>query len=343
MSHVTEIRATPHPWVAQFQDRIGFGLQIGARQGDPGPGRSLVRAAQVGDRLGFDAFFLGDHPAWSPEIWTHFGAIAATTERIRFGPMVAANPYRPPLLTARILSDLDHLSNGRAINGLGIGWNAADYDLGVNEFDRMGLPYPSTRERQEALEEAIELIRGLWSHDRFDFDGRYYRAAGASIPAPVQQSGPPLVLAGGGERVTLRQVARLADACNFGPGPAGGCESPSDAARKHAALRRHCEEVGRPFKAVLRTHFTHWVMVARDRTSLEAKRARYFPAGPDSFWAAKLVAETVEGAIAYFQSYADAGTQYFVAQVLDPYDDETFELLIQEVAPHIQTRPFVAA
>src|SRR6476659_4518206 len=97
-AEMSEARTTPHPWVAQFQNRIGWALQVGARPDDPAPGRSIVRAAQVADRLGFDAFFLGDHPAWAPEVWTHFGAIAATTERIRFGPMVAASPYRPPLL-----------------------------------------------------------------------------------------------------------------------------------------------------------------------------------------------------------------------------------------------------
>ncbi len=122
------------------------------------PARRLIAAAQLCDRIGIDAVFLGDHPAWSPEIWVHFAAIAVSTERIRFGPMVSANPYRNPVLTARILSDLDHLSDGRVINGLGIGWNAADYDLGTNEFERMGLPYPSVRERQEQLDEAIQII-----------------------------------------------------------------------------------------------------------------------------------------------------------------------------------------
>ena len=141
-----------HPWVAQFQSRVGFGVQLGSGFGDGNSGKRLIAAAQLCDRIGIDAVFLGDHPAWSPEIWVHFAAIAVSTERIRFGPMVAANPYRNPVLTARILSDLDHLSDGRVINGLGIGWNAADYDLGTNEFERLGLPYPSVRERQEQLD-----------------------------------------------------------------------------------------------------------------------------------------------------------------------------------------------
>ncbi len=336
---MAEVRTDAHPWVRQFADRIGFGLQVSSRGDDPNPGRSLLRAAQAADQSGFDAFFLGDHPAWAPEVWTHFGAIAVSTERIRFGPMVAANPYRPPLLTARIVSDLDHLSEGRVINGLGIGWNAAAYGLGSNEFDRMGLPYPATRDRQLALAEAIELMRQLWSGQPVDFEGEFYTARGARVSPPLQQPEPPLVLAGGGERVTLRQVARLADACNFGAGPAGGCESPRDAARKHSALKRHCEELGRPFDAVLRTHFTHWLMLAPDERALADKLAHYFPDGLDSFWGPMLVRATPESAVDYFQAFADAGSRYFVVQVIDPYDDETFSLLMEQVAPRVMARP----
>src|SRR5918997_1405847 len=98
-------------------------------------------------------------------------------ERVGFGlQAVAANPYRPPLLTARLASDLDHLSDGRSILGLGIGWNASDHGLGTNEFERMGLPYASTRERHAALEEALAIIRGVWGLQPFSFAGRHYRA-----------------------------------------------------------------------------------------------------------------------------------------------------------------------
>src|SRR5215217_792940 len=218
-------RPSLHPWVAERRDRITFGLQLSASRGTQAPGPALVAAARVADDLGFDAVYLGDHPAWSPDPFLHFAAMAVTTRRIFLGPMVSAVPYRNPLLIARLLSDLDHLSGGRFINGLGIGWNAADYGLGTNEFDRMGLPYPSTADRQAGLEEAIAIIRGLWGPDPFTYHGRHYRIANAQIPPPLQRPEPPLILAGGGERVTLRQVARLADVSNFGPGPAGGVDT----------------------------------------------------------------------------------------------------------------------
>ena len=325
----------PHPWVVDRRQRVTFALQAVAGAGGTDPGKQLVAAGRQADALGFDAFFLGDHPAWAPECWLHLAALAVTTERVGLGQMVAAAPYRPPLLTARLASDLDHLSDGRAVLGLGIGWNAADYGMGTNEFDRMGLPYPSTRERQIALEEAIAIIRGAWGAEPFSFDGTFYQATGAHVTPPLQADGPPLILAGGGER-TLGQVARLADIANFGPGPAGNVDSPAIAREKFAILRRQCEAAGRPYADILRSYFTHWLILAEDDAALERKIAHYFPDGLDAFWGKYLIAHAPEAAIAYFQTFADAGLQYFVVQVLDPHDDETLRLLAERVAPAIQ-------
>jgi alkanesulfonate monooxygenase SsuD/methylene tetrahydromethanopterin reductase-like flavin-dependent oxidoreductase (luciferase family) len=326
-----------HPWVAGLQGRVGFALQAVARGDEPSPGRQLIHAGILADRHGYDAFFLGDHPAWAPEAWMHLGAVALQTSHIRLGQMVAAAPYRTPLLTARVQSDLDHLSGGRSILGLGIGWNAADYGLGANEFDRMGLPYPPTRERQEALEEAINLIRGLWGPEPFTWEGRHYRAHEANVAPPVQAGGPPLVIAGGGKR-TLGQVARLADCCNFGPGPAGGTDTPADAAARLAVLDEACAEHGRDPRDILRSHFTHWLITAGSEQEVEDKVARYFPNGLDPFWGAYLVRGTPEQVAAYYQGFVDAGMGYFVVQTLDPYDEETISLLMSAVAPAIQPR-----
>lgn len=321
-----------HPWVHQFQDRIGFALQAVAAHGTGAPGKRLLQAGQLADTYGFDAFLLGDHPAWAPECWVHLAALAVTTQRVRLGQMVSANPYRPPLLTARLASDLDHLSDGRSILGLGIGWNAADYGLGANEFERMGLPYDATRERQAALEEALAIIHGVWGAEPFTFAGRYYRATDAQVPRPVQTPTPPLVIAGSGER-TLSQVARLADAANFGPGPAGQVGTADAARDKLALLRRQCEAAGRPYDDILRSHFTHWVILAPDDSAVQAKIARYFPQGLDQFWGAYLVAGTPEAVVRHYQAYVDAGIQYFVLQTLDPTDEETICLAAEQLLP----------
>lgn len=324
-----------HPWVAGLQGTIAFALQAVARGTDPSPGLQLIHAGKLADRYGFDGFFLGDHPAWAPEAWMHLAAVALATERVRLGQMVAAVPYRTPLLTARVQSDLDHLSGGRSVLGLGIGWNAADYGLGANEFDRMGIPYPPTPERQAALEEAVHLIRGLWSGKPFTWAGEHYRAHDASVAPPLQAGGPPLVIAGGGKR-TLDQVARLADASNFGPGPAGGTDAPADAAARLALLDAACDRAGRDPGDILRSHFTHWLISAETGREVAAKVARYFPDGLDPFWGAYLVRGTPEEVAAWYQGFADAGISYFVVQTLDPFDEETISLLGNRIAPMVR-------
>ncbi|MCC6314360.1 MAG: LLM class flavin-dependent oxidoreductase [Thermomicrobiales bacterium] len=330
-------RTTPHPWVAERRGRVNFALQAVAPADADNPGRVLLRAAQSADRLGFDGFFLGDHPAWAPEPWLHLGAAALLTDRVWLGQMVLAAPYRNPLLTARLASDLDRLAGGRTVLGLGIGWNAADYGIGSNEFDRMGLPYPPTRQRQDALEETIAIMRGVWGSEPFSFAGQFHRVEAANVPPPLQPAGPPLVIAGAGER-TLRQVARLGDICNFGPGPAGRVDTPDDARSKLATLIGICAEIGRPIETVLPSHFTHWLLLAPDEAAVAAKVARYFPNGLDPFWGAQLIAGTPELAAAYYQGFVDAGIDYFIVQTLDPSDEETLVLATERVLPMLHPR-----
>ena len=327
-----------HPWVASWRGRVGIALQAVARPNQADPGGQLIHAGELAEKHGYDAFFLGDHPAWAPEVWLHLAVIARATRRVRLGQMVAAVPYRSPLLTARLASDLDHLSGGRSILGLGIGWNAADYGLGANEFARMGLSYPPARERQAALEEAVTIIRGLWGDRPFTFAGSHYHVHEANVPAPLQRPEPPLVIAGGGAR-TLDQVARLADCCNFGPGPAGGTDTPDDARQKLATLRTACEAVGRPYDDVLRSHFTHWLILAPSEAAVAAKVRRYFPDGLDAFWGAYLVAGTPAAVASHYQGFVDAGIAYFVLQTLDPHDEETVALAATELVNRLDARP----
>lgn len=320
-------------WVEEHRGRVGFGLQVFARPDDPEPGRRVVRAGELAEELGFDAFFIGDHPAYATEAWLHLTAVAMATERIRLGSVVNSVSYRHPVMLARLASDLDHLSGGRLILGLGIGWNDVEYG-------QLGLRFPPVRERQEALEEAITMIRGVWGAEPFTFHGRHFWTEGGHVtPPPVQQPGPPLLLAGGGERVTLRQVARFADACNFGAGRhSGGARTVEAVRAKLAVLRRHCEEVGRPYDAILRTHFTTWLMLAETDAGAQAKLNRYYPEGLTEELRATRIVGTPERIVPYFQELIDAGMQYFVVQVLDAADEETFRLLAREVAPQVRGR-----
>ena len=150
------LRTQPaHPWVEEHSNRVGFGLQVFPIDTKTDPGRHLLAAGQLAETLGFDAFFTGDHPSWGLEGWMPLAALAAKTERIRLGSNVNCIFYRHPVLLARLAADLDQMSQGRLILGLGCGWDA-------NEFTNFGLPFLSVRERQAALEEAITIIRGVW-------------------------------------------------------------------------------------------------------------------------------------------------------------------------------------
>ena len=174
-----------HPWVRQFRNRVGWGLQAFPAPDDPDPTSRVMAAGRLADALGFDAFFLGDHPAYAPEVWLHLCALAVQTSRVRLGSVVLCAGYRPPVLTARLAADLDNLSRGRVILGLGHGWSAT-------EFAQLGLPFPSVPERQAALAESIEIIRGVWGPEPFTYHGRYHSTGRArrSCAAPGPASSP---------------------------------------------------------------------------------------------------------------------------------------------------------
>ena len=319
-----------HRWVREFRGRVGWGLQASALPQDPDPAPRVIAAGRLADALGFDAFFLGDHPAYAPEVWLHLGALAVQTSRVRLGSVVLCAGYRPPVLTARLAADLDNLSGGRAILGLGHGWNAT-------EFAQLGLPFPPVPERQAALAESIEIIRGVWGQEPFSFHGEFHSTERERIvPPPVQQPSPPLILAGGGERTALRLVARYADASNFGPGHATGLvRTTEEVRRKNAVLDRYCQEVGRDPRGVLRTHFTSWLMLAPTEEAAQAKLAHYYPEGINEEQQFSRVVGTPAQVAATYQSLVEAGMQYFVVQTLDAADTETIELLAREVVPRV--------
>lgn len=233
-------------------------------------------------------------------------------------------------MLARLAADLDHLSGGRLILGLGIGWNA-------DEFAQLGMPFPSVHDRQEALDEALAIIAGVWGPEPFSFTGRHWSTCGGHVdPPPVQRPRPPIMIAGSGERVTLRQVAEHADICNFGSGRnVGKVVSREDIARKFAVLRDHCGRFSRPYDEIIRSHFTTCLMLAATESDANAKLDRYYPDGLNEDQRLTRIHGTPAQAIAYFQDLADAGFQYFVVQVLDAADRETFRLLAEEVMPHV--------
>jgi alkanesulfonate monooxygenase SsuD/methylene tetrahydromethanopterin reductase-like flavin-dependent oxidoreductase (luciferase family) len=322
-------------WARQFDDHVGFAVHVFPIDTRFDPAQHLVASARLVEELGFDALFVGDHPAWALDPFVHLAAISATTHRIRLGVNVCCALYRHPVITARLAADVDNLSGGRLILGLGNGWDE-------NEFANLGLPFPPARERQQALEEAIAILHGVWREEPFTFEGRHFRCTGARVaPPPIQRPAPPIIIAGGGERITLRQVARYADACNFFQvDPFGkGLVTPELVAGKLSMLREHCGLIGRDYNSVLRTYATGWTILAPDKRSLAAKLSGYFPQGIEQrysgTWRHFVFSATPEEAVDHFRALRVAGIQYFIVQTLDAADTETITLLAQEVAPRI--------
>lgn len=323
---------TMHPWVEHYRSRIGIALQGGPTLTDPDPNGVIMRAGMLAEETGLDGFFMGDHPGNSPEVFVHLSALARETKRISLGSIVYCIYYRHPVMFARQIADLDQLSNGRASIGLGIGWNEP-------EFARLGLAMPPVPERQQTLEEYVRIVNGVYSDTPFTFTGETYSTDAAFIyPRPVQHPRPPIIIAGGGAKVTLRQVALFADACNFGPGTnTGAVRGPESVAKRFEILKAHCAEVGRPYDEILRSHFTSWIFIAETERDVQAKRDKYFPNGLTAEQKLTRVFGTPDQIVAYYRELVDAGVQYFVMQTQDASDTETIELLGREVAPRLRT------
>jgi F420-dependent oxidoreductase-like protein len=211
----------------------------------------LVGTARAAEAGGAELFTVMDHwfqmetmggPAEPMlEAYLSLAHVAAVTDRIRLSALVTGATYRHPGLLGKTVTTLDRLSNGRALLGIGAGWYEREH-LGL------GVPFPSTAERFERLEETLQICRQLWSDDDGPYDGTHFRLAETiCVPPPVAQPHPPIMIGGAGEKKTLRFVAQYAQWCNiFG-------SSPEVMEHKLAVLRGHCEAVGTDYDAIRKT------------------------------------------------------------------------------------------
>ena len=210
--------------------------------------QAMTDVAQAADEMGFASIWLVDHfhtiPHPSQEVtfecWTSTAALARDTKQVRLGQMVTCNGYRNPALLAKMASTVDVLSRGRLNFGIGAGW----YE---HEYRAYGYAYPDAPDRLRRLREAVQVILAMWTQEEAAFEGDYYQVRGAiNWPKGVQQPHIPLLIGGGGERVTLKLVAQYGDACNV----TGDLETIK---HKFAVLKQHCETVGRDYASIRRT------------------------------------------------------------------------------------------
>lgn len=281
--------------------------------------------AQWAENHGFSWFSVMDHLIQIPGVgapdepfvegWTALSALAAVTGRIRLATLATAVGYRNPAHLAKIAAGVDQISRGRLTLGIGAGYFEAEYRQYGWEFP----PRPATRIRQ--MEEAVRLILQMWSEPRTTFRGRYFRVENAILePKPVQKPHPPVMIAGGGEQLTLRAVARLGDLCNIGG-------DVCTAKHKFDVLRRHCDMAQRDYDTIERTHNHSWI-IARNDVAIAAKRERLAVRGP-----LRGFSGTVTEAIDLIGQYQDAGVQLLINS--DYRNDiETHELLASDIMPH---------
>ena len=223
--------------MANQSHRIRFGIQT-PQQHTTWP--EMLSLWQEVDTLGYDTAWVFDHflPIFSDptgacmEGWTALSALAMATRNVRLGAMVTGNTYRHPAVLAKMATTVDIISGGRLILGIGAGW----FEL---EHQQFGMPFHTTGGRLRRLDEALDLIKLLWTQERARFSGRYYTLRDASFnPKPLQKPHPPILVGASGENIALGIVARHAQMWNsFG--------TPDVFRHKITRLEDHCERIGR--------------------------------------------------------------------------------------------------
>jgi len=294
------------------------------------PWSDLREAGIRADQLGFDSIWtwdhlypiVGSHEGPILEGWLTLAAWAERTERAQIGLMVGANTFRNPALVAKMATTLDHISGGRAVLGIGGAWFETEHRAYGLEFGG------SPGERLRWLEEAVKIMRGML-HGETPSGERFYTTHEVRNDPPPVQDRLPLLIGGGGEKRTLRIVARYADACNVG----GGFEN---VRRKDDILRRHCEEVGRDESEIERT-VGMGICVIRDDPD-EAKRvadAIFERNGRAEPWKNQMIG-TPEQILEVMRPFLGIGFRHFIVGFQAPHDGETMERLIREVKPELE-------
>jgi F420-dependent oxidoreductase-like protein len=285
-----------------------LGLQVPDFNWPNGPaklGAELAAVARTADEAGFEFISVMDHffqirVAGPPEndmleAYTTLGYLAACTSRAKLLTLVTGAIYRYPGILAKIVTTLDVLSGGRAWLGIGAAWND-------EESKGLGIPFPPVAERFERLEETLQICLQMWRDDDSPYRGQHYELdRPLNHPQPLSKPHPPIMIGGGGERKTLRFVARYAQATNLFPGP--------DLARKLDVLREHCDAEGRVYD--------------------EIRKSCYFVFDPGS------KGENVNQIIDQLGGLAEMGFDTAIGAVANVWDLTPLEILGSQVVPAV--------
>jgi F420-dependent oxidoreductase-like protein len=308
----------PLKFRALWEATLKFSAWLGSATAWP----DLLDEAQHLARTGWSGIWVADHfmpnrednLGPTQEVWTLLAALAASVPGVRLGSLVTGNSYRNPAVLAKQVAQVDIVSGGRAVLGLGAGWQE-------NEHTAYGIPFHTTAQRLGMLEESVQIIRSLFDNERTNFDGRYYQVVNAPLaPKPVQAR-LPILIGGGGEKVTLRIAARYADEWNV-------WGAPDVLQQKGAVLDRHCEDAGRDPAQIKRTAQA-LLTISDDPAVIErARAARGFAS----------IAGGVEEIRDHMGRYEDAGVDEFILPDFNlgrsiPERKDAYDRFMADVAP----------
>jgi len=286
--------------------------------------------ALLAERLGYELLFSWDHfiplrgdtTGRALEGWQILPAWGAITNRIRIGMLVTGITYRNPGVLAKMVMTLDHITDGRAILGVGAAWNETEHRMYGIDFDTPGV-------RLAKLDESCQIIRSLLENKHTTFKGKYYTFTDAlAEPKPVQKR-LPILIGGGGERKTLRTTAKYADMWH-------GFGRPEQVARKIEVLRAHCKDVGRnPDEIEICCGFDPGLCLRDSEQDVQARRAEVGKrigspvSGPLPIWRA-------EDAVKRLREYERVGVATVIFGMGSPFDTETMQRFASQVRPKFE-------
>ena len=259
------------------------------------------------ERLGYSSVWLDDHLMLNKmpilECWTALSALSQVTETVRLGTMVTCNSFRSPALLAKMAATVDNISNRRLELGIGAG-------VQKNEHNAYGFHFLSSKARIERLDEAVEVIKKLWTEEKASYNGKHYMLKDAACePKPVQKPHPPIIIGGGGEKLTLKVTAKHADRYDWGYLP-----SLEQYKRKLKILEKHCKAVGRHFDEIEKSCWpAGQIFIGADQKDLDEKVPQWVPEGVsvEDFMRTNFVG-TPEDYIKKIRHYVNLGVTHFM-------------------------------
>ncbi len=279
------------------------------------------------ERLGYHSLWLDDHMMFkkSPilESWTTLSALAAITTKIRLGTMVLCNSFRQPSVVAKMAATLDVISNGRLELGVGAGFQK-------EEHEAYGLPFFEPQSRIGRLEEAVSIIKKMWTEEKTSYEGRYYKTRDAACePRPLQKPHPPIVIGGAGEKLTLKVTAQHADRYDWGYLP-----SIEIYQHKLRVLKDYCRKIGRDFREIEKSCWP-WgqIYINENETDADKRVIQIKPAdvSMEDFKRDNLLCYSEECS-RRIQSYMDLGVTYFMLFFGDFPNIEGLRIFAETVA-----------